>query len=1069
MRRLTMVLSMALLASSASAAVRFVGKSGGCSHMTGKTCSTASNCGASFDTACCEVQQGHDSSLTVAGDTLEIHAGTYTSTGATVTAGNWYTNAVPFAARITKALPIVRCASGETYTMDLQATRQGGLWIDVDGVTVDGARCINQRTVNDINRVGCVTFARNAGMGNCANSVLKNSTNVMVAGAGGACTSCAVGFRIQMKGSSAVYNNTVTGAFSTAFISMDGGASGSTTDIHHNTLTGSRPDGGAQTCFITEHEVSGAKVLIHDNSCKVENGGSRFAFPRDNDASIYFWNNYATGPTTALYLQDADDPQSEIVYAFGNTFENCGVGVQWESNAYQAHIRNNIIKCSTAVNFVSCGGSGCVANGVGTAGDTSDFRKNAYSGTLKSNSGGVPEPPTATAANNIASNCALDATTHHLTASSGPCVDVGYNNSIDQGANLCSVSGVSCLPDDGGDVRPKGVGFDVGLDERVSGGTAACGNGAIDAGELCDDGNTVTETACAYGTATCTACRSDCLQVLNLTGPYCGDSIINGSEACDGSNLNGHTCSDFGCSAGVPQCVSCVVTQTGCSSCGAAKADPPWSYDDADTVATIFYLSSDDVTAGGYLVVYGDDFGTAGVVTLNGASAPIVTWSARRIAIQVPSGAAGPVVVTPSGGGASAAYPVTVHAGTVRHLDVNAAAGGNGTAASPYNTFTAAHAVARAGDQVVVHAGTYTTTGDSVFYVTTGGTAGNAITWIAKPGNTVILDGSTALKSALRSDTGYVNFVGFVASGSLYQNIFLNGTKTRAVDCEAKDGNGVVSTKGQGINMTGAFSEALGNYIHDNYSHGFYVHGDDLKIGYNYVASSGCCGAPSSYGYGIQLYLVDPGPTFSRVRVYRNFVTTSNRAGIVVGQYAADSDVYENVTTANKERGIIVSYTAANTKIRNNVSYRNDTVGAGYYEIDLFQGTGATVYNNVMTGPNAIIRRTALSGTVTINSNLYDGATSWSWNGTNYSTLASWRSGSSQDAAGQAANPMFSNAAAKDFRPATGSPLIDTGNDAQCARPVQGAHCDEGGFETSGATINNPPGTTANLRRTDRR
>jgi hypothetical protein len=205
------------------------------------------------------------------------------------------------------------------------------------------------------------------------------------------------------------------------------------------------------------------------------------------------------------------------------------------------------------------------------------------------------------------------------------------------------------------------------------------------------------------------------------------------------------------------------------------------------------------------------------------------------------------------------------------------------------------------------------------------------------------------------------------------------------------------------------------------------------------------------------------------VKVYRNFVTTSNRSGIVVGQYATNTDVYENVTTGNNERGIIVSFTASNTSIRNNTSYRNDAAGAGYYEIDLFQGTGATVYNNAMSGPNGIIRRTALTGTVTANSNIYDGATSWSWNGTNYSSLASWRTGSGQDAAGLAANPMYRNASALDFSPATGSPMIDSGNDAQCARPIKGAHCDMGAFEgvsTGADTV--PPATPTNLHRDDR-
>jgi len=339
------------------------------------------------------------------------------------------------------------------------------------------------------------------------------------------------------------------------------------------------------------------------------------------------------------------------------------------------------------------------------------------------------------------------------------------------------------------------------------------------------------------------------------------------------------------------------------------------------------------------------------------------------------------------------------------------------------------------------------------------------------PGDLVTVDGTSVLKTAVRLSVPFVNVVGVVGTGSQFQNFYTDtgATSSRIVDCESKNGNGVTSTKGQGINLIADGSEAIGNYIHDNYSHGFYVHASNLRIGYNYVANSGCCGAPSSYGYGIQLYLTDPGPAFSGVKVFRNFVTTSNRSGIVVGQYATNSDVYENVTTANKERGIIVNYTATNTTVRNNTTYRDDTAGAGFYEIDLFQGAGATVYNNVMSGPNGIIRRTALTGTVTINSNLYDGAASWSWNGTNYTTLSAWRSGSGQDSVGQAASAMYRNATALDFCPATGSPMIDTGNDAQCARAILGAHCDVGAFEsTSTGADAIPPTTPTNLHRDDR-
>jgi cysteine-rich repeat protein len=68
-----------------------------------------------------------------------------------------------------------------------------------------------------------------------------------------------------------------------------------------------------------------------------------------------------------------------------------------------------------------------------------------------------------------------------------------------------------------------------------------CGNGIIEAGEECDDGNTVTEK-CAYGLTECTVCASNCTLVPGST-EYCGDNIVNGDEECDdGNNTNGDGC-----------------------------------------------------------------------------------------------------------------------------------------------------------------------------------------------------------------------------------------------------------------------------------------------------------------------------------------------------------------------------------------------------------------------------------------------------------------------------------------------------------------------------------------------
>jgi hypothetical protein len=54
--------------------------------------------------------------------------------------------------------------------------------------------------------------------------------------------------------------------------------------------------------------------------------------------------------------------------------------------------------------------------------------------------------------------------------------------------------------------------------------------------------------------------------------PYCGDGIIGGTEACDGTNLNGKTCQTQGFSAGTLSCApnTCALNTSACYSyyCG---------------------------------------------------------------------------------------------------------------------------------------------------------------------------------------------------------------------------------------------------------------------------------------------------------------------------------------------------------------------------------------------------------------------------------------------------------------------------------------------------------------------
>ena len=70
---------------------------------------------------------------------------------------------------------------------------------------------------------------------------------------------------------------------------------------------------------------------------------------------------------------------------------------------------------------------------------------------------------------------------------------------------------------------------------------AWCGDGIVNGDEACDDGNAVTEGACPEGTGACTLCNADCSKELNLTGPVCGDGVVNGSEVCDDGNTDTET------------------------------------------------------------------------------------------------------------------------------------------------------------------------------------------------------------------------------------------------------------------------------------------------------------------------------------------------------------------------------------------------------------------------------------------------------------------------------------------------------------------------------------------------
>jgi cysteine-rich repeat protein len=92
----------------------------------------------------------------------------------------------------------------------------------------------------------------------------------------------------------------------------------------------------------------------------------------------------------------------------------------------------------------------------------------------------------------------------------------------------------------GNGVVEAGEGCDDGNLIREDGCTAycqiaACGDGILREGvEECDDGNTETEV-CRYGETSCSVCAPDCRSIAGATS-YCGDRIVDAAEVCDDGN-----------------------------------------------------------------------------------------------------------------------------------------------------------------------------------------------------------------------------------------------------------------------------------------------------------------------------------------------------------------------------------------------------------------------------------------------------------------------------------------------------------------------------------------------------
>ena len=153
---------------------------------------------------------------------------------------------------------------------------------------------------------------------------------------------------------------------------------------------------------------------------------------------------------------------------------------------------------------------------------------------------------------------------------------------------------------------------------------AACGNGVVDEGELCDDGindgsyNGCNPDCAALGPfcgdgvidepETCDDANEDneddCTVVCGP--PACGDNLVQANEECDGENLGGADCVTVGFEGGILACVPelCTFETSACEMggvCGNGMAEAPELCDGEDFAGQTCADADPNVFSGGDL------------------------------------------------------------------------------------------------------------------------------------------------------------------------------------------------------------------------------------------------------------------------------------------------------------------------------------------------------------------------------------------------------------------------------------------------------------------------------------
>lgn len=559
MRRLLFWLLPLLLVSSANAATYFVisgttlATAGSDSACNGLTDSVAGAAGA-FEPNCAFATLHHAIDVTNAGsggDTVNVKGSETVAT--TSGYSTWHTDPAnctgtvsPTYAIATKRVTI-QADGANSYTLNLNTLLGSGVIFDVGSSGSKIQKGSGSLSIINKKDDQCATqFAGRlaAIMAETTNITIDGLTLTMPTNADN--TSYNSG-AIRVEGDGGIVrNNTATGGWSYGLYILNSMTSVGSAGIvaYGNTFNMTKTSAG-NNCTTLFMETNGTNfgssntdsIVIANNLWDTtgSSGCDNKSYIRENTVRIYIFNNRFKLTNDqgrgAFYLQDdvlhGSDYGVEDMRVFNNTVDNSagGRGIRGTSgvdNAWGAcfgsapgdsprsvQFKNNLWSRMAPVAYLQ---SGCVSSNGGThtqSRSTNDvFDHNlcyaASSPDCLLLSGG----PAITETNSIETTVSPGLTSDlHLSSSGSNAVGACTNNPLGQGAGVCSVTanGITfdCTRDFENDQRPAVSGWDCGADQFTS-----------------------------------------------STGPVCGNNVREGTETCDGTDLNGQTCLTQGFAGG---------------------------------------------------------------------------------------------------------------------------------------------------------------------------------------------------------------------------------------------------------------------------------------------------------------------------------------------------------------------------------------------------------------------------------------------------------------------------------------------------------------------------------------